>query len=47
VGLGSFGNPFSAFILVELEPQFASENVYLGQNIKHISRSIWRVINHP
>ena len=44
--MGAFGNPFLAFTLGELEPQIASEDSHLGQNIKQVCRSIWRVINH-
>ena len=45
--LGAFENPFSTFTQGELEPQFASKESYFGENIKHVFKSNWRVLNEP
>ena len=45
--LGAFEKPFPTFTQGELEPQFASKDLYFGQNIKQVCGSNWRVINHP
>ena len=39
VGWGAFEKPFLAFTQGELEPQFASKDSYLDQNIKQVCRS--------
>ena len=46
MGLGAFEKPFPAFTKGELEPQFASKDSYLDQNIKQVCRSNWRDIKN-
>ena len=40
VALGTFEKPFLAFTQGELEPQFASKDSYLDQNIKQVAEVV-------
>ena len=44
--LGLFVKPFPAITQGELEPQFASKDSYIEQNIKQVYRSNWEVNKH-